>query len=94
MSRKTPRFLLSVKQRKVLEFVERYVNATAEPCPASFIARAMSVHHSTVQEHLGALHRHGWLRAPNPPAFPAAIPRKDRGVAPRKDRGTANFAGS
>lgn len=81
MTRKTPRFLLSVKQRQVMALIERFVNATGEPCSGSFLARSLRVHHSTVQAHLGALHRKGWLRAPNPPAFPSRLPRKDRGTA-------------
>lgn len=62
---------LTGRQRAVLDFVRAYCRATGEPCPATIIARRMALHHSTVQEHLYALHRKGFLRAPNAPAVPA-----------------------
>jgi DNA-binding NarL/FixJ family response regulator len=61
---------LSTRQRTVLTFIERYVEATGEACPASIIARKLALHHSTVQEHLRALFQKGWLRTPNAPAMP------------------------
>lgn len=62
--------VLTGRQRMVLETVIRYYRATDEPCPASFVARRLSIHHSTAQEHFFALHRKGWLRTPNAPAVP------------------------
>lgn len=61
--------LPTTKQREVLVVIEHYARLTdGEPCPASFVARRMHVHHSTVQEHFRALFRKGWLRAPDGPA--------------------------
>jgi SOS-response transcriptional repressor LexA len=62
--------LPTTQQRKILLIIERYVDATGEACPASVIARRMNLHHSTIQEHLTALFRKGWLRTPNAPAMP------------------------
>lgn len=96
--KRVPLFLLSTRQRAVLDVISRYTRATGEPCTAGYIARQMRLHHKTVQEHIGALHRKGWLKAPNPPAMPvtdrAPTPRADRGVITRKDRGPAEFAGN
>lgn len=52
---------LTTTQRRVLERVDAYHRATGEACSASIIARWLSVHHSTVQEHFATLHRKGWL---------------------------------
>lgn len=60
---------LTVRQSAILDVIGRYYEATLEPCPASYLARRMSLHHSTIQEHLARLHRKGWLRAPNAPAM-------------------------
>ena len=63
---------LTDRQRAIVVMIRRYFRATGEACPASFIARRLGLHHSTVQEHLSALHRKGILRGPNPPAMLAA----------------------
>jgi hypothetical protein len=61
--------LPTTKQRAILQMIERYAFMTGgEPCPASFVARRLNVHHSTVQDHFRALFRKGWLRTPDGPA--------------------------
>lgn len=61
---------LTARQRDVLRVIEGYCQVTGEPCSARYMARRLSVHHSTIQQHLAALHRKGWLRTPNAPAMP------------------------
>ena len=61
---------LTARQSAILDAICRYYETTQEPCPASYLARRMSLHHSTIQEHLARLNRKGWLRAPNAPAVP------------------------
>lgn len=65
-----PLHTLTTKQRTLLEFIRAYHETTGEPCPGSMLARRLSVHHSTIQEHLSALWRKGWLLTPNAPATP------------------------
>jgi DNA-binding IclR family transcriptional regulator len=74
--RRTPRWLLSTRQRCVLELIMGYYRTTGEPCPANYLARRLDLHHSTVQEHIATLHHKGWLETPNPPSRP----RTARGV--------------
>lgn len=62
--------VLTTRQESVLVLVSDYYRATGEPCSASYLARRLSIHHSTVRDHLIALHRKGWLRSPNTPAVP------------------------
>ena len=69
-SARVQRMALPPRQRAALDVIVRYYRATSEPCPASLVARRMSVHKSTVQEHLSALHRKGWLRTANAPSVP------------------------
>lgn len=66
-----PLHTLTTKQRTLLIIIEQYVRATGEPCSARYLARRLSVHHSTIQMHLCALHRKGWLLTPNAPAKPS-----------------------
>lgn len=73
-ARKVPRWLLTARQRAILELIVSYTKATDEPCPASYVARRLSLHHKTVQEHVTVLHRKGWLETPNPPSLPR-VPR-------------------
>ena len=61
---------LTDRQSTILKTIDRYCEATGEPCPANYLARRLSLHHSTIQEHLARLYRKGWLRAPNAPAMP------------------------
>lgn len=55
---------LTHRQREVLAVCEAFFHATGEPCSVPYLARRLAVHHSTIQEHLEALHRKGWLQAP------------------------------
>jgi Mn-dependent DtxR family transcriptional regulator len=64
-----PAHLLPTKQRIVLEAIRDYNAVTGEPCSSSYLARRLRVHKSTIQDHLIALHRKGWLRSPSAPAF-------------------------
>jgi DNA-binding IclR family transcriptional regulator len=58
---------LTTRQRVIVMAIDDYTRVTGEPCPASYIARRLRLHHSSVQEHLLALHRKGWLRSPHSP---------------------------
>lgn len=60
--------MLTTQQRRIVEAIHAYHVATGEACTASYLARRLRVHHSTVQDHFIALHRKGWLRAPTGPA--------------------------
>lgn len=64
-----PLHALTTQQRRIVEAIDEYHRATTEPCPPSYLARRLRLHHSTMQEHLVALHRKGWLRAPTGPAM-------------------------
>lgn len=61
---------LTGRQRAILEHVRLYWRSHGEPCPSTLLARRFMLHHSTVQEHLAALYRKGFLRTPNAPAVP------------------------
>ena len=61
---------LSTMQRRVFDIIVQYHEATGEPCSARLIARRLTLHHSTVQDHLAALWRKGWVLTPNAPARP------------------------
>jgi predicted transcriptional regulator len=67
---RAPLVSLPSRQRAVLDAVVRYYRGTGEACPGSFVARRLNLHHSTVREHLAALHRKGWLKGPNSPGIP------------------------
>lgn len=66
---------LTTKQRAIVEAVDAFERAAGEPCSASFLARRLRVHTSTIQGHLSALHRKGWLQTPN---SPVSLRRRDR----------------
>lgn len=61
---------LTGRQQAALNVIVEYWRATGEPCPGSFVARRLNVHHSRAQEFISILHRKGWLRAPNAPSMP------------------------
>lgn len=63
-----PIHTLTTQQRRVLEAIDAYWRATGEACPCSVLARRFNLHHSSVQKHLVALHRRGWLRSSSAPA--------------------------
>ena len=60
---------LPTMQRRVVEIVDQYMRGTGEPCTSTYIARRLSLHHSTIQKHLSSLYRKGWVRTPNAPVF-------------------------
>lgn len=62
-----PVHTLTTRQRAVLEAAEAYQRATGEHCSVSVVARRLRVHHSTIQEHISALYRKGWLSSPHAP---------------------------
>jgi DNA-binding MarR family transcriptional regulator len=61
-----PLHALPTQQRRIVEIVEAFERASGEPCPARLLARRLKLHHSTVQDHLSALERKGWLRSKGP----------------------------
>lgn len=65
-----PLHTLTTKQRALLGLVVDYYRVTGEPCSASYLARRMGVHHSTIQQHLAVLHHKGWLLTAKGPAVP------------------------
>jgi len=62
-----PLHTLSTQQRRLVEAIDAYEHVTGEPCPGRYLARRFSLHHSTVQDHLSALHRKGWIVTPGAP---------------------------
>jgi len=75
--RRNPVFLLSVQQRRVLALIQAYHRVTREPCPGRYLARRLTLHISTIQQHLEVLHRKGHIRGPNPPAVPLDTRQRD-----------------
>jgi DNA-binding MarR family transcriptional regulator len=67
---RVPEYGLSIRQRQLLDAIRAYCEATQEACPASWLSRRFSMHHSSVQAHLSALHRKGFLATPNSPCRP------------------------
>jgi DNA-binding MarR family transcriptional regulator len=68
---------LAAQQRAVLVLITRYYQATGETPSMRYLARRLDLHLKTVQQHLDALYRKGWLRSPDPgglhcPHTPAA----------------------
>lgn len=63
-----PLHALTTRQRHVLELIDRFEQATGEPCSASYLARRFALDTKTVRGHLSALHRKGWLRTESSPA--------------------------
>jgi DNA-binding NarL/FixJ family response regulator len=57
---------LTQRQQQVLQLMTRYGEQFDEAPSVSFIARRLQVHRTTVQDHLEAIHRKGWLPAPRP----------------------------
>lgn len=58
---------LTTRQRILVEAIDQYERGTGEPCPANWLARRFSLHHTSVRESLERLHRSGWLLTPNAP---------------------------
>lgn len=70
---------LTCRQAEVLEAIVSYCEVTAEPCPSRYLARRLSLHHTTVLEYFGVLCKKGWLRGASSPAQPTeeAFLRRD-----------------
>lgn len=73
---------LTDRQRAVLSAIIEYRKTTGEVPALMYLARRLSLHHSTVQQHVSELHRKGFLRAavPGPPLRqlqPLPIPERD-----------------
>jgi Mn-dependent DtxR family transcriptional regulator len=64
-----PIFPLADGQRRVLRVIQQYQDATGESPTTSYIARRLNLHHATVQQHIKACYRKGWLRSPGPDGF-------------------------
>jgi len=60
---------LAEGQRRVLRVIQQFSDATGEFPTASYVARRLNLHHATVQQHLRACFRKGWLRDPSPKGF-------------------------
>jgi SOS-response transcriptional repressor LexA len=78
---------LTDRQRAVLSSIIDYRKATGEVPSLMYLARKLSLHHSTVQQHVSELHRKGFLRAavPGPPLRqlqPLPIPARDEDDGP------------
>ncbi len=70
-----PAHTLPTQQRAILEIVTQYYRLTGEACSASYLARRLRLHHSTIQQHLTVLHRKGWLVTATGPAVPRVAVR-------------------
>jgi Mn-dependent DtxR family transcriptional regulator len=57
---------LTDRQMRVLQVMTAYGEQYEETPSVSFIARRLGVHRNTVQAHLEALCRKGWIPAPRP----------------------------
>jgi Mn-dependent DtxR family transcriptional regulator len=57
---------LSPRQREVLRVIIAFRRDTGEFPSVEYLSRRLEVHHSSVQGHLAALYRKGWLRTPTP----------------------------
>ena len=67
---------LTERQATVFALVNRYVQATGEPCSASYVARRLEIRHEAVRGHFGVLYRKGWLRSETSPATPRFLDRR------------------
>jgi DNA-binding transcriptional regulator YhcF (GntR family) len=47
----------------------RYGQFAGEPPSVRFLARRLGLHWTTVQDHLVAIHRKGWLPSPRPSLY-------------------------
>jgi len=57
---------LSRRQWEVLRVILAVTDATGEPPSIRSISRSLDVSLHTIQGHLEALHRKGWLNSPSP----------------------------
>lgn len=61
---------LTDRQATVLQLVSLYHAFIGEPCPSTYVAKRLSLHHETVRQHFGVLYRKGWLVSESCPATP------------------------
>ncbi len=57
---------LSPRQAEVLRVIARFYEATGEPPSERYLARRLDCCLATVQAHVHALYRKGWLKCPHP----------------------------
>ena len=57
---------LTVRQREILRVIVKYRDVVGEPPPERYLARRFGLHLTTIQGHLDALYRRGWLATPSP----------------------------
>jgi SOS-response transcriptional repressor LexA len=57
---------LTVRQREILRVIVRYREVVGEPPSERYLARRLGLHLTTIQGHLAALYRRGWLASPSP----------------------------
>ena len=57
---------IAVRQRDVLRLAMRYQDATGDPATVEYLAKKLGIHRKTVQQHLDALYRKGYLCEPSP----------------------------
>jgi len=55
---------LTARQRTILSYIAAVQKVQGRPPSARMVAWRFGLTHKTVQEHLQALYRRGWLRAP------------------------------
>lgn len=60
----------TAKQLAIFRAIRAYVRVTGEPCSASYLARKFALHHSTIQAHIYALFRKGYVQTASAPVLP------------------------
>jgi len=68
-NRAVPPEPLTDRQREVYAEMVRYGQFAGEPPSVRFLARRLGLHWTTVQDHLVAIHRKGWLPSPRPSLY-------------------------
>jgi hypothetical protein len=74
-----PIHLLTTRQRVIVETIEAYERVDRRDLFDQPAGALPADHRSTLQDHLSALHRKGWLRSPNSPL----MIRRDSHAQPR-----------
>lgn len=73
------RMTLTHKQAELINLVCQYFETTGEPCPITFLAKSLNLHHETVRERVAQLFERGFVLAPGSPVTPKApraLPRE------------------
>lgn len=65
---------LSARQWAVLKVILSVTDATGEAPSMRALSRTLNVSLHTIQDHLGALHRKGWLVTPSPDGMRCGAP--------------------